>query len=414
MLYDQHEYRKKDESGCTVHFMEVNMIYFVGIDIAKYKHDCFIATETTIVTKTPLTFENTKEGFSILLDLLSSLDQQNEIRIGFEATGHYGNNLKQFLEKCHYSFMELNPLLVQRFKTTTSLRRTKTDKSDAITIACYLSTVDYKPYPIKFYHIYSLKSLTRLRDSFVKERSKHLVRLTNVLDYIFPELKPFFNDKFSATLFYLLKHFPSSQHMSQMNQEDYLQMSKCLRHTISYAKFVKLVELANNTIGNVNELKLFELNICLSSYQSVETQIERLENEIITIAEEYHFKTATITGIGLISAATIVAEFGDFSRFTSANCCLAYAGLDPAISESGTMSFKGKMVKHGSGHLRYVLMNCAEASLMHNLKFYDYYLRKRREGKSHRVALSHVARKLVNIIFTLETKQIDYDYSLVK
>jgi hypothetical protein len=78
------------------------------------------------------------------------------------------------------------------------------------------------------------------------------------------------------------------------------------------------------------------------------------------------------------------------------------------------MSFKGKMVKHGSGHLRYVLMNCAEYSLMHNLKFYDYYLRKRREGKSHRVALSHVARKLVNIIFTLETKQIDYDYSLVK
>jgi hypothetical protein len=65
-------------------FWRVNMIYFVGIDIAKYKHDCFIAAETTIVTKTPLTFENTKEGFSILLDLLSSLDKQNDIRIGLK------------------------------------------------------------------------------------------------------------------------------------------------------------------------------------------------------------------------------------------------------------------------------------------------------------------------------------------
>ena len=81
-------------------------MYFVGIDISKYKHDCFICTETGEVIEENLSFTNTNEGFLELLNLLKSLDNSQEIRIGFEATGHYGMNLKLFLEKNNYSFME--------------------------------------------------------------------------------------------------------------------------------------------------------------------------------------------------------------------------------------------------------------------------------------------------------------------
>ena len=165
------------------------MIY-VGIDISKYKHDCFICSNTGEVIVENLSFENNQKGFQQFLDLLKPYDNSN-VRIGLEATGHYGLNLKLFLEKNNYSFMEFNPLLVKEFYKSLTLRKTKTDKVDATVIAQKLMSVPYKPNPKLFYHKYSIKSLTRLRETLVKQRSKYKVQLTNVLDMIFPEFKPF-------------------------------------------------------------------------------------------------------------------------------------------------------------------------------------------------------------------------------
>jgi len=150
-------------------------MYFVGIDISKYKHDCFITTETGDVILNDLTFSNNRDGFNELLSVLTSLDHNQEIRIGFEATGHYALNLKLFLEETHYSFMEFNAVLLSKFNHSQTLRKTKTDAIDCASIARWLMTVEYKPYPIGFYHMYSLKSLTRLRDSLVRQRSFYLV-----------------------------------------------------------------------------------------------------------------------------------------------------------------------------------------------------------------------------------------------
>ena len=165
------------------------MIY-VGIDISKYKHDCFICKDTGEVIVENLSFDNNKKGFQQFLDLLKPYDNSN-VRIGLEATGHYGLNLKLFLEKNNYSFMEFNPLLVKEFYKSLSLRKTKTDKVDAVVITQKLMSVPYKPNSKLFYHKYSIKSLTRLRETLVKQRSKYKVQLTNVLDMIFPEFKPF-------------------------------------------------------------------------------------------------------------------------------------------------------------------------------------------------------------------------------
>ena len=172
-------------------------MYFVGIDISKYKHDCFITTETGEVIEENLSFQNTNEGFTQLLNLLKSLDNNREIRIGFEATGHYAINLKLFLEKNNYSFMEFNPKLVKEFISGQTLRKTKTDKKDAFQITRYLMSVEYKPHPKQFYHKYSLKSLSRMREKFVKQRSYYEVQITNILDIIFPELKPAFDNNFN-------------------------------------------------------------------------------------------------------------------------------------------------------------------------------------------------------------------------
>lgn len=124
--------------------------------------------------------------------------------------------------------------------------------------------------------------------------------------------------------------------------------------------------------------------------------------------------TTSILGIGFTSAATIIAEYGDLSRFANNSKMLAYAGLDCVRSQSGTQDFKGKMVRHGSGYLRQALMNSAVLVLIHIPTFYEYYHKKRLEGKAHRFTLSHVARKLVRLIYKLETSNTRFDSTLIR
>lgn len=157
-------------------------MYLIGIDIAKYKHDCFIMDNNGQVIRDSFSFDNYQEGFNVLLDVLKSLDCSQEIKIGLEATGHYGTNLKIFLNANGFSFMEFNPLLVKRFASSHSLRRTKTDKCDASLIASVLldATIEYKPYRFSSYRIQELKTLTRARESMVKQRSLQLYSFSNI------------------------------------------------------------------------------------------------------------------------------------------------------------------------------------------------------------------------------------------
>ena len=384
-------------------------MYYVGIDISKYKHDCFICTETGEVIESNLSFQNTNEGFNQLLNLLKSIDNSKEIRIGFEATGHYGMNLKLFLEKNGYSFMEFNPKLVKEFISGQTLRKTKTDKKDAYQIARYLISVDNKPHPKQFYHKYSLKSLSRMREKCVKQRSYYEVALTNVLDHIFPEFKPFFNNNFSATSLFILAKYKSPEKIK--NMKDYDSIRKASRGKFTSAQFVKLKELARNTIGASNEIFELELETLLTLRSQIDIEINKLENKIEEIIKELNPPTLSIRGIGYISCAGIISEYGDISRFKSADAMVAFAGIEPSISQSGTESHTGHMVKHGSGHLRYYLLNVADYVFLHEPIFTEFYYKKRNEGKSHQVALNHVAKKLIRIIYKLETENITFDSS---
>lgn len=386
-------------------------MYFVGIDISKYKHDCFIATEAGEVIKEPFSFFNTNEGFLQLLTILKSLDSSKEIRIGFEATGHYHMNLMLFLERNNYSFMELNAALVKKFIEGKTLRKTKTDKKDAYQITMYLMSVEYKPHPKQFYHKFALKSLCRLRSKLVKQRSFYETTLTNILDMTFPEFKPFFNG-FSATSLYILNKYKTPERIA--NMKDFDSLRKCSRGKFSYAKFLKLKELAKNTVGVSNDILSIELETALSLRKNIDKEIKNLEGKIADYIKELNPPTLSIPGIGIIFCANIISEYGDMSRFKSADACVAFAGIEPSISQSGTESHDGKMVKHGSGNLRFYLLNAADYVVIHIPEFAEYYYKKRNEGKTHRVALSHVAKKLVRVIYKLETENIRFDSTKLK
>ena len=387
------------------------MIYYVGIDISKYKHDFCIITNTGEVIVENSSFENNKKGFQNLLDQLKPYNK-SEVHIAFEATGHYSLNLELFLIDQGYLFMKMNPLVIHQFLKARSLRRTKTDKADSLTIANYLMSVPYKPNSNLLYHIYTLKSLCRSREQLIKERSKFQILLTNELDKSFPELKPFFNNKISATLLYILEKYKNTDHISLMR--DYDSLRKISHGKFTYANFAKLKELAKNSVGYHDENTDLLISTYVSLINNFNEKIDPIEKQISTIIKELNPRMLSIPGLGEISAATILSEYGDIKNFSSPNKMLAFAGLEPSIIESGTLQSNGKMVKHGSGHLRYSIMNTAMIILRYSPTFYDYYLKKRSEGKCHRVALSHVSKKLIRVIYHLEKNNVNFDPSLLK
>ena len=195
---------------------------------------------------------------------------------------------------------------------------------------------------------------------------------------------------------------------------DYESLRKISRGKFTYASFAKLKELAKNSIGHHDN----NTDLLISTYVSIinifNDKIDPIDKQISTIIKELNPKMLTIPGLGEISAATILSEYGDIKNFSSPNKMLAFAGLEPSVIESGTLQSNGKMVKHGSSHLRYSIMNISMTILRYSPIFYDYYLKKRSEGKCHRVALSHVSKKLIRVIYSLEKYNKDFNPSLLK
>ena len=265
-------------------------MYVVGIDCSKYKHDCFIATEAGEVIKDTFTFDNSGTGFTQFFSILETLNcPKNQIKVGFESTSHYMVPLMKHLSVKGYEFILLNPVIVSRFRRSTTLRRIKTDKIDAKTIAQVIASSDYESYHMQVYHFPELKSLTRLRNRLVKQRSYYLVMLTNVLDEVFPEFKEFFDDSLkSKTAFYLLDTYRIPSRIANMNSNSFDNLYRISHGHFSYAKFIKIKELAKNTIGSSSEADELEISSLLNIYKTINDEVCRVESkieEIMTIID---------------------------------------------------------------------------------------------------------------------------------
>jgi transposase len=388
-------------------------MYLVGIDISKYKHNCFIATESGVPLK-EFVFENNLEGFKLFHQVLSELDQGQEIRTGLESTGHYGTNLKQFIVASGYTYLEFNPYLTHQFSKAMSLRRTKTDKVDAKTISNMLGSVDYKTLHTQFYHINELKQLVRDRDDILTHRSKTLVKLTNLLDIIFPEFKPFFNHRLGAIALFVLKKYKSPTRISNLTMKDFDNLRSKSKGKLTYPKFSRLKSLAKDTVGVQSDVYQKRMLTLIEDYEYFNQSLDEIERDIIHLFKEATTKLTTIPGLGIIQAATIYAEIGDIHFFSNPQKLIAYVGFDVSISQSGMSEHHGKIVKRGSPLLRKAIWTYALPSLRFIPQLNDYYHKKKAEGKHHKVAITHVCRKLIRIIYHIEYNQVDFEGKDIK
>ena len=237
------------------------------------------------------------------------LYNKSNVRIAFETTGNYSLNLELFLINNGYTYIKTNPLIIYQFLKARSLRRTNTDKADSLTIAKYLMSVPYEPNSDLLYNIFTLKSLCRSREFLIKERSKFAIMLPNELDKSFPETKAFFNNMFSTTLLYILEKYTNTKHIATM--KDYESVCKISHNKFTYAKFTKLKELAKNSIGFHNENSDLLISTYVSLYKDFSNKIDPIEKQISTIIKVLNPRMLIIPGLGELSAASTLPEYGN-------------------------------------------------------------------------------------------------------
>ena len=298
-----------------------------------------------------------------------------------------------------------NPLHTNLYRKSLSLRKTKTDKVDAHTIATMLmSDVNLKSYSDTSYHNEELKSLTRYRFDKVKERAKLKSSVSRLVCILFPELEKLVPTLHMASVYALLSEFPGASFVafSHLTRLANL-LSESSKGRYGKDTAIMFREAAKASIGSHMPAKSLELKHTIKLIRELDAEIEEIETEIKTIMDEINSPILTIPGISYRMGAMILAEIGDFSRFDSPDRILAYAGMSPSTYQSGQLdNCYAHMEKRGSRYLRYALYNATKYVCHWDKSFAAYLAKKRAEGKHYNVALSHASKKLVRLIFAME------------
>ena len=382
------------------------MIY-VGIDVAKDKHDCFIINSEGEVLYDVFTIQNNMTGFEDLLFKIKTAEPNpDKIRVGLEATGHYSCNILGFLKNVGLETIVINPLYTSLSRKSISLRKTKTDKVDARTIAnMIMSDVSLKPYSDKLYHNEDLKSLTRYRFDKISQRAKLKQSISRLVNILFPELEKLVSTLHGKAVYALLAEFPSAQHIASANLKHLTHiLDAASKGRFKRASADQIRETARRSVGSYLPAKSLELKHTIKLIAELNDEISEIEAEIKKIMDAIDSPILSVPGIGMNIGAIIVAEIGDFSRFENPDKILAFAGCSPSTYQSGQLySSHAKMEKRGSRYLRWALINAASYVCNWEPTFAEYLAKKRAEGKHYYVALSHAAKKLVRLLYHLET-----------
>lgn len=384
----------------------------VGIDVAKNKHDCFILSSEGEVLAEVFSIPNNRDGFETLLKAIRSVScKKDKIKVGLEATGHYSYNILGFLLDNGLDSFVINPLHTNLYRKSLSLRKTKTDRVDARTIATMLmSDVDLKSYTDTAYHNEELKSLTRYRFDKVSERAKLKQSVSRLVTILFPELEKLVPHLHMASVYALLTEFPVAEQIAKAH----ITRLTNLLHDASKGRYGRekaevIRNAARTSIGSKMPAKSLELKHTIALIRELDAEIAEVEAAIQKIMDEIQSPITTIPGIGSRMAAMILAEVGDFSMFSSPDKILAYAGLSPSTYQSGQLTnCYAHMEKRGSKYLRYAIFNATKYVCIWDPTFSAYLAKKRAEGKHYNVAISHAAKKLVRLIYAMEKSGQSY------
>ena len=296
------------------------MTAYMGIDVAKRKHQAMVmnATGDTLIKAFPVT--NDRQGVDSLLERLDQV--KDPVEIGLEATGHYWLSLFEQLTNAGHIVHVLNPLQVHAYQRS-GIRRRKTDSIDAEWIADFVRiggarhTVDPQSMPIYM----ELRQLSRFRFSLTDQIGDAKKRIITVLDRVFPEYERIFSSIFIKTSRNLLKEATTAQDFAEFDlQELTALLNKSSRGRFGEDEAQAIQQAARQSIGIsfLADATRIQLGCLLAQLDFLEQQVAEIDQALADLMEQLPDQyITTITGIGPVTGAAILGEIGDIRRFPS-------------------------------------------------------------------------------------------------
>ena len=379
-------------------------MYIVGIDIGKNHHEASIVSPEGKQIGRSLRFATTHKGADSLMRFIFKNIGNSPCVFGMEATGHYWYPIYSFLKAKRYTIYVINPIQSDSLRKM-YIRQTKNDSIDSFLIAEVIRFGQFGTTSMADENILAMRQLCRYRDSVISSRTEIKLRIGTIMEQIFPEYEKQFSSLWVSTSMGILEKYLTPENIENTPIDELFEIIKDKSHNrLTKAKAISIKEAAADTFGIkiAQDAFSFQLKQLIDRMNFLDKQIEALDIEIMKYYEQFDCYLHTIPGIGIIGAATILAEIGDISRFKNSSALVAFAGIDPTVRQSGEFnSTHNHMSKRGSPYLRHAIFLAATTCSFHNSPLNAYYKKKRDQGKHHLTATGAVARKLTTIIYAV-------------
>ena len=379
-------------------------MYIVGIDIGKNHHEASIVSPEGKQIGRSLRFATTHKGADSLMSFIFKNIGNSPCVFGMEATGHYWYPIYSFLKAKGYTIYVINPIQSDSLRKM-YIRQTKNDSIDSFLIAEVIRFGQFGTTSMADENILAMRQLCRYRDSVISSRTEIKLRIGTIMEQIFPEYEKQFSSLWVSTSMGILEKYLTPENIENAPIDELFEIIKDKSHNrLTRAKAISIKEAAADTFGIkiAQDAFSFQLKQLIDRMNFLDKQIEALDIEIMKYYEQFDCYLHTIPGIGIIGAATILAEIGDISRFKNSSSLIAFAGIDPTVRQSGEFnSTHNHMSKRGSPYLRHAIFLAATTCSFHNSPLNAYYKKKRDQGKHHLTATGAVARKLTTVIYAV-------------
>ena len=379
-------------------------MYIVGIDIGKNHHEASIVSPEGKQIGRSLRFATTHKGADSLMSFIFKNIGNSPCVFGMEATGHYWYPIYSFLKAKGYTIYVINPIQSDSLRKM-YIRQTKNDSIDSFLIAEVIRFGQFGTTSMADENILAMRQLCRYRDSVISSRTEIKLRIGTIMEQIFPEYEKQFSSLWLGTSMGILEKYLTPENIENAPIDELFEIIKDKSHNrLTKAKAISIKEAAADTFGIkiAQDAFSFQLKQLIDRMNFLDKQIEALDIEIMKYYEQFDCYLHTIPGIGIIGAATILAEIGDISRFKNSSALVAFAGIDPTVRQSGEFnSTHNHMSKRGSPYLRHAIFLAATTCSFHNSPLNAYYKKKRDQGKHHLTATGAVARKLTSVIYAV-------------
>ena len=379
-------------------------MYIVGIDIGKNHHEASIVSPEGKQIGRSLRFATTHKGADFLMSFIFKNIGNSPCVFGMEATGHYWYPIYSFLKAKGYTIYVINPIQSDSLRKM-YIRQTKNDSIDSFLIAEVIRFGQFGTTSMADENILAMRQLCRYRDSVISSRTDIKLRIGTIMEQIFPEYEKQFSSLWVSTSMGILEKYLTPENIENAPIDELFEIIKDKSHNkLTMKKAISIREAASDTFGIkiAQDAFSFQLKQLIDRMNFLDKQIEALDCQILEYYEKFDCYLHTIPGIGMIAAATILAEIGDINRFKSSSALVAFAGIDPTVRQSGEFSSThNHMSKRGSPYLRHAIFLAATTCSFHNSPLNAYYKKKREQGKHHLTATGAVARKLTTIIYAV-------------